>query len=101
MECGQGGGQSFVISGQATAARCPGKAALDDPSSREQHESAFGFGMLNHFQLNAVLFRGLGGVFAGIALIDIGQFHMFAGDLLYRFGQRLNLTRSCSSADVT
>src|ERR1700692_4476645 len=38
----------------------PGEAALDDPSSWPKYEAAFGRGMLDHFELDAVLGRSLG-----------------------------------------
>jgi hypothetical protein len=42
--------------------------------------------MFDHFQPDAVLGRCLSGMLTGVALIDIGQFDVFPGDLLHRLG---------------
>lgn len=61
----------------------------DERTSRS--ETALGFGVFDHSQLHAVFCGGRGGIVAGVALIDIGQFRVFVGDFLRNFGQRLDL----------
>ena len=71
MEAGEGLGMPFVISGQATKARCPGEASFHNPAAGQQNEATLGFRMLDHVQVNAVagcrILRG----FFGVSLIDI------------------------------
>ncbi len=44
MKRGQSLYQPFIVSGQATEARGPGKAALHHPAARQQDETALGLG---------------------------------------------------------
>lgn len=83
MKSGQSLCQSFIVSGQAAEARGPGEAALDDPAARQQDETAFGFGMFDDLQLDAMLFGGRGGVFSRVPLIHKGQLDMFSRYLLH------------------
>ncbi len=48
--------------------------------------------MLDDFQLNAVRLGSLGRAFSRIALVNLGQFHVFAGDLFYSLGQHADLS---------
>ena len=91
MQCGKRFCESFVVSGQTTESRRPCEAALDDPTSRQQHEAAFCFGMFDDFQLDAMFGSGLCSRCVGVSLIDIGQFDMLAGDLLHGLGQHADL----------
>ncbi len=50
-----------------------------------------GFGQLDHLQLDAVGGRGLDGLFAGVALIHIGQFHVLFARCLYLLGETFDL----------
>ena len=47
-------GEAFVVSGQSAESCGPSEASLDDPSARQQDEAAFGLGVLDDLQLNAV-----------------------------------------------
>lgn len=59
--------ESFVVASQAAAACGLSEASLNHPPLRQQYEAAFSFGMLDHFQLDALrhvapgeeLFKGL------------------------------------------
>ena len=55
--------------------------------SLEVVKSAFGFCMFDDLQLNAMLGGCVLGVFSGVALVDVGKFHMVFGDLLHRCGE--------------
>jgi hypothetical protein len=79
---GEGVGEPFVVSCESAEACGPGEASFDHPSSWQQDEAAFGLGVFDHLQLNAVLGRGIGCGLAGVSLIDIGQFQAAVGDLL-------------------
>ena len=91
MISGEGVGESFVVSGESAEKRGPGEASLDDPSSWQQHEAALCLGVLDHLQLDAMLGGRVGCGLTGVALIDIGQLHVAAGDLLDLFAQPLDL----------
>lgn len=64
-------GPAFIVTREAAKTRGPREAALDHPASGQQHESAFGLGMLGHFQFNAVVLRCQLSRFAGITLIHV------------------------------
>ncbi len=91
MESGQRVRQAFRVAREAPKARSPCEAALDHPASRQQHETAFGPGVLDHLLLNAVALCCLTSRFAGIALIHVRKRHALAGHFLYRMGQLLDL----------
>jgi hypothetical protein len=55
VEGSEGSGESFVVARQAAEAGGPGEASLHHPPSRQQDEAALGFGMLDDFQLDAML----------------------------------------------
>jgi hypothetical protein len=91
VEGGEGLGEAFVVSGQAAESCGPGEASFDDPSTRQQDEAAFGLRVLDHLQVNAVPGgRAVSGL-SGVALVDVGKFHVVSGDLLHRFGELLHL----------
>lgn len=54
MESGQRVRHALTVAREASKARSPCEAALDHPASGQQHETAFGLGVLDHLQLNAV-----------------------------------------------
>ena len=91
VEGGESLGEAFVVSSQASESRGPGEASLDDPSARQQDEAPFGLRVLDHLHLNAVpggrAVRG----FSGVALVDVGKFHVVSGHLLRRFGELVHL----------
>ncbi len=91
MQSGEGLRETFVVASQAAEAGCPCKAFLHPPSSWQEHESAFGFGVFNHFEPYAVFLRGFRCILSGIALIDVAQFNAFSCDLLHLLGQFLHL----------
>ena len=85
------GGKSFVVSGEATKTRRPSEASLYHPAAWQQDKAAFGLGMFNNFQLDAVsgsrFFRRL----ACVTLIHVSQFDIFLRDLLHLPGQFADL----------
>src|SRR6202166_5236625 len=84
-------GEAFVVSGQSAESCGPSEASLDDPSARQQDEAAFGLGVLDDLQLNAVPGGCAVSGFSGVALVNVGKFHMVSGDLLHRFGELAHL----------
>lgn len=58
MEGGEGLREALIASGQPSEARGLSEASLDHPEAWQQDEAAFGFGVLHHFQLDAVPGRG-------------------------------------------
>ena len=96
MVPGEGVCKSFVVSGESAETRCPGEAALDDPPSWQKYEAAFGGGMLDHFELDAVLGRSLGCSLAGVSLIDIGQLHAVSDEVSKRCERGFSISL-CSS----
>ena len=74
--------ESFIVSGEASEACDPGKGTFHDTSAGQEHEAPFCHGVLDHFEPYALLLCGIGGIWAGIALVDLGQLHRSAGDLL-------------------
>lgn len=75
-----------MITNQAPLAGDPGETVFDHPAAGRQREAAFGLGVFDDFQLNAVLRRRLSGILAGVALIHTGQLDVIPGELLYRLG---------------
>lgn len=73
MECAERSCQPLVVSCQPAEAGGPGKASFHDPSAWQQNKAALGFGVLDHFQANAVLGGSLFGGLSGVTLIDISQ----------------------------
>lgn len=73
MKAGEGGVQSFVISGQASKACRPAKRALHDPASWQEHKAALGFGEFDDLQSYALGGGLLGGVLSGVAWVDEGK----------------------------
>ena len=49
VESGEGVSKAFIVSGQPSEPCGPAEAALDDPSSGQEDEASFGFGVLDHF----------------------------------------------------
>src|ERR1039458_7771462 len=68
VESFEGGVESFVIAGKAPEACCPCETAFDDPTAGQQDEAAFGHGVLDHLEPDAVLLGRLDCGLAGIAL---------------------------------
>ena len=62
MKSFEGGVESFVVSGEAAEACCPGEAAFHDPASGQQDEASFGYRMLDPFEPQIVLRSDLGSV---------------------------------------
>ena len=77
-------GQAFVVSGQATETSHPTETPFDDPAPRQEHEAFLGFWQLDHEQLQALIFSGLGRLIAGITLIDRGDLDRISSDFLHR-----------------
>src|SRR5690606_1065867 len=92
MQAFEGIRQAFVVAGQATETSHPAKAAFDNPASRQQHKSLFGFGQFDHLQSYALFFSGLGRLLASIALVDKGDFDRFARRCLNRLCQLSDLS---------
>jgi hypothetical protein len=87
MESGQSCRQSFIIPRQAAETGHPAETSLDYPATRKQHKAPLRGRQFDHFELDAMLFGGLSGIFAGIALIDESDFDRFAGLGLNSFRQ--------------
>src|SRR5579875_3055698 len=92
MKSGEGFCQALIISGQPAEAGSPGKTALDHPAAWQQDEAAFGLGMFDDLQLDAMLFGGRGGVFSRVSLIGKSQFDMFTSYLLHLSRQLAHLS---------
>jgi hypothetical protein len=84
---GEGFSEPFVISGESSEAEGPSEASFNDPSARQQGESTFGFCVVDDFQPDTVFFCVLSGLSPCIALFDVIQFDVLAGDLSHGFGQ--------------
>jgi hypothetical protein len=80
MKSFQSGVEPFVVSCKSAEARGPGEASFDDPASGQRHEALFGHRVLDHFQTQAMLLGGGGGVRTCVALIDVGPLDGSAGD---------------------
>ena len=91
MKAFKAGIQSFIVSCESAEACGPGEASLHHPSLGQQHKSTFGHGVLDDAEADAVLFRGLGGVFSAVTLVHIRKLDRVAGDLLHLFSQRGDL----------
>ena len=50
VKIGEGLWQAFVVARQSAEARSPAKGALNDPTPREQHETALGRRKLDHIE---------------------------------------------------
>ena len=62
--------QSFVVAHQAAKARHPGEAALDYPTTRQQHKATLGRRQLDDFQADTVGLGSSSRLVAGVTLID-------------------------------
>ena len=87
MQTGQGFRQSFIVTRQSAKARHPTEASFDHPSSWQQHKASFRCWEFDDFELDSVLFRRIGRVFARVALINIGDLDRFASLGLYSLGK--------------
>jgi len=67
VQTGQCCSESFVLSGQAAEASRLGEVSFNDPSPWQQRKAALDLGMLDHFQPNAMLLGGQGGIFTCVA----------------------------------
>jgi hypothetical protein len=76
---------------ETAKARRPGEAFLHYAAARQQHEAAFGLGVFDDFQLDAVLGCGVFGRFSAIALLHVGQLYILLGNLLDLPGQFADL----------
>ena len=91
METGESLGVAFVILDESSEACGPCEGSLDDPSAWEQDKAAFGLGQFDDLEIDAVPGSGLRGAFAGIALVDLGDFDAVVGDGLNGSGECLDL----------
>lgn len=66
-----------MATSKSATARSPAECALHDPAAWQEHEAAFSLGEFDQTQFDAVLFHGLGGGFACIALINLRHFDAF------------------------
>ncbi len=79
--------QPFIISGEAAEACGPAERALHDPTSWQEHKTAFGLGEFDDLQSHAVGGSLLGGVLSGVALVGEGDLYLISGHFLDRLGQ--------------
>lgn len=91
MKTSQGFRQTFIVPREASKAAEPTKTALDDPSAREQDETALGVRQLDDFELNAKLSRVLQGLLTGVSLVDKSNLHCLARGFLDLARELLNL----------
>lgn len=73
MPAGERGGESFVVAGQAAEAAQPAEGPFHHPAFGQQHESSFGFLMLDDLQFDRRLPGRLRSRRAGICLVGVGQ----------------------------
>lgn len=78
----------FVVSGEPSEACWLGEASFDHPSAWQQDEASLGHGVLDDFEPDAMLSGRFGGLWARVALVDVGKFHRPSGYLLNLFGAR-------------
>src|SRR5581483_8792292 len=83
--------KSLVVTHQAPKTRGPSKRALHDPSTRQQHTTALGFGQFDDFQMDPVFFCGFCWNIAGGALVDKGDCDMASSHVLNGLSQFTNL----------
>src|SRR5205807_2318896 len=76
VKTGQYVWQPFVVTGQATKTRHPGKTSLNDPTSGQQDEATLGLWQFDHFQTDAMRFRLSRWHIACISLISIRQLYL-------------------------
>ena len=91
MEPFEGSVEPFIVARGSAEASGPGEAFLHYPTARQQHKSAFGHGMFDHFEPDTVALGGLRRVRPGVALIDIRHLDRASGDLVHVLSQRLDL----------
>ena len=91
MKAGKGGSEPFIVAPEATEARRPGKRAFDDPAPGQQDEAAFGLGEFDDDQIDAGARRRGGRLHARVALIDIAELDVLAGDGLHLCRQLADL----------
>ena len=84
-------GQTFVVPHQPSEAGLPGEGPFGDPTTGQEDEAMFGVRQLDHMQFDARGGRRLGRHLAGIPLVDVDQFDVFAGGVLDSLGERLDL----------
>jgi hypothetical protein len=75
--------EAFVVFDEAAAFGCPGEGSFDNPAFGQEHEAALCLGQAHDFERDAMLLCRRGGLLAGIALVDEGQFDALAGRLLH------------------
>jgi hypothetical protein len=83
--------EPLVVAHESAEASSPGEPSLHHPTARQQNEAAFGHGVFDHFEPDAVALRGLRRVWSGVALIDVSHLDGASGDLLHVLSQRLDL----------
>ena len=93
-------GQTLVVAGQSAKSAKPTEGSFNNPTSRQQDKTSFGFCMLDDLQSDSLLLSLPGCIVAGVALIDKRDLNLTVGDLLNFLRQFRDLRRSCSFAGV-
>lgn len=75
-----------IIPGQAPKARCPAKGTLYAPAFGQWHEALFDVVEFDDFQFNTLGLGHFGGYLTGVALIDVSQRDVLAGDAQHFLG---------------
>ena len=74
--------QPFLIPRQTAKARGPGVTPFDHPPAGQRHKALFGLGQLAHPQAHRLGVGILGGLLAGIPLVDKRHFDGVARDFV-------------------
>ena len=85
MPAFQGCRQALIVACQTPKSAEPAEGALNDPASRQQHETSLGFIVLDDDEFNPVIGCRRVRVVAGVALIDKGNLDFAIGHLLHAF----------------
>ncbi len=83
--------QSFIVACQSAKSTKPTEGSFNNPTSRQQDKTSFGFCMLYDLQPDSLLLGLPRCIFAGVALIDKRDLNLTVGDLLNFLRQLRNL----------
>lgn len=67
--------QAFIVTRHSTETRCPGKATLDHPLTRQKDKALFGHRQLDRFQKQILLDSILHRLLSRVVLVHKGNFH--------------------------
>jgi hypothetical protein len=87
----QGNGELLIIAGQAMASPHPGTTSLHHPASWQQHKAFPGLGQSRHLEVQGVRLGLLRRVLLRLHLVDRGDLHGIARNVLDLCGQHMHL----------